>query len=51
MDARKAKMDEEMMKHMMQHMQMHKDSMSKCPMMKDMEDMDEKPGEDHKLHH
>jgi len=35
MDARKAKMDEEMM----QHMQMGKDSMSQCPMMKDMKGM------------
>jgi uncharacterized protein HemX len=43
MDARKAKMEEEMMKHMMQHMQMGKESMSQCPMMKDMKDMDEKP--------
>ena len=38
MDARKAKMEEEMMKHMMQHMQMGKESMSQCPMMKDMGD-------------
>ncbi len=38
MDARKAKMEEEMMKHMMQHMQMGKDSMAQCPMMKDMGD-------------
>jgi len=38
MDARKAKMEEEMMKHMMQHMQMGKESMSQCPMMKDMDD-------------
>jgi hypothetical protein len=36
MDARKAKMEEEMMKHMMQHMQMGKESMSQCPMMKGM---------------
>ena len=28
MDARKAKMEEEMMKHMMQHMQMGKESIS-----------------------
>jgi hypothetical protein len=42
MDARKAKMEEEMMKHMMQHMQMGKESMSQCPMMKGMKDMDEK---------
>jgi hypothetical protein len=39
MDARKAKMEDEMMAHMMQHMQMGKDSMSQCPMMKDMNDM------------
>jgi hypothetical protein len=39
MDARKAKMEEAMMQHMMQHMQMGKESMSKCPMMKDMKDM------------
>ena len=42
MDARKAKMDEEMMQHMMQHMQMGKESMSQCPMMKGMKDMDDK---------
>lgn len=42
MDARKAKMEEEMMQHMMQHMQMGKNSMSQCPMMKGMKDMDEK---------
>ncbi len=41
MDARKAKMEEAMMKHMMQHMQMGKESMSQCPMMKGMKDMDE----------
>ena len=40
MDARKAKMDEEMM----QHMQMGKDSMSQCPMMKDMEGMKDMKG-------
>ena len=44
MDARKAKMEEEMMHHMMQHMQMGKESMSKCPMMKEM---DEKSSDDH----
>jgi hypothetical protein len=37
MDARKAKMEEEMMKHMMEHMQMGKESMSQCPMMKGMD--------------
>jgi hypothetical protein len=45
MDARKAKMEEEMMQHMMQHMQMGKESMSQCPMMKGMKAMDEKPGD------
>ena len=40
MNVRKAKMDEEMMKHMMQHMQMGKESMSQCPMMKGMKDME-----------
>src|ERR1019366_7375470 len=45
MDARKAKMDEEMMQHMMQHMQMGKESMSQCPMMKGMKGMDEKSGD------
>ena len=43
MDTRKAKMEEEMMKHMMQHMQMGKESMSRCPMMTGMKGMkDEK---------
>lgn len=41
-DARKAKMEEEMMRHMMQHMQMGKDFMAQCPMMKDMKGMDHK---------
>ena len=50
MDARKAKMEEEMMQHMMQHMQMSKESMSKCPMMKDMKDMDDKSASTHKEH-
>ena len=50
MDARKAKMEEEMMKHMMQHMQMGKESMSQCPMMKGMKGMDEKSGDAHKEH-
>jgi hypothetical protein len=40
MDARMAKIQEEMM----QHMQMGKESMSQCPMMKGMKGMDEKPG-------
>jgi hypothetical protein len=51
MDARKAKMDEEMMQHMMQHMQMGKESMSKCPMMTGMKDMDAKPAGAPKEHH
>ena len=42
MDARKAQMEEAMMQHMMQHMQMGKESMSQCPMMKGMEEMDDK---------
>jgi hypothetical protein len=50
MDARKAKMEEEMMKHMMQHMQMGKESMAQCPMMKDMKSMDDKSGDAHKEH-
>ncbi|MCZ7618945.1 MAG: hypothetical protein M5U32_11795 [Myxococcota bacterium] len=47
MDARKAKMEEEMMKHMMQHMQMGKESTAQCPMMKGM---DEKSADAHKGH-
>ena len=47
MDARMSKMDDAMMKHTMQHMQMGKDSMSQCPMMKGMENMDEKSEGDH----
>jgi hypothetical protein len=43
MDARKAQMDEAMMKHMMQHMQMGKESMSQCPMMEGMKGMDKNP--------
>ena len=42
MHARMEKMQGEMMQHMMQHMQMGKDSMAKCPMMKDMKGMDHK---------
>jgi hypothetical protein len=33
-DEKKAKMEEQMMKHMMQNMPMDKDSLSQCPMMK-----------------
>jgi len=50
MDARKAKMEEEMMKHMMQHMQVGKESISQCPMMKEMKGMDETSTGDHKEH-
>ncbi|NOT57717.1 MAG: hypothetical protein HOP18_24190 [Deltaproteobacteria bacterium] len=50
MDARKAKMEEEMMQHMMQHMQMGKESMSQCPMMKEMKGMGEKSGDAHNAH-
>src|ERR1039458_6273497 len=53
MDARKAKMEDEMMQHMMQHMQMGKESMAQCPMMKgmkDMEGMDEGSAATHKDH-
>ncbi len=49
-DERKAKMEEQMMKHMMQNMQMGKDSMSQCPMMKGMKDMDHKSAGPHKEH-
>ncbi len=42
MDARKAQMEEAMMQHMMQHMRLGKESMSQCPMMKGMKDMDNK---------
>ena len=51
MDARKAKMEEEMMKHMMQHMEMGKESMAQCPMMKDMKDMEDRTSAPHKDHH
>ncbi len=39
MDARKTKMEDEMMHHMMEHMQMGKASMAECPMMKGNSDM------------
>ena len=51
MDARKAKMEDEMMKHMMQHMQMGKESMSQCPMMGAMKDMDDNSAGTHKEQH
>jgi len=39
MDEQMEKMHGEMMKHMMEHMKMGKESMSQCPMMKDMKSM------------
>ena len=50
MDARKAQMEEAMMQNMMQHMQMGKESMSHCPMMTDMKDMDKSSPGTHKEH-
>jgi hypothetical protein len=50
MEARKAKMEDEMMQHMMQHMQMGKESMAQCPMMKGMNDMDGSSADTHKEH-
>ena len=47
-DARKSKMEDEMMQHMMQHMQMGKETMSQCPMMKGMKDMDDTAAGAHK---
>jgi hypothetical protein len=51
MNTQKAKMEDEMMKHMMRHMQMGKDSISQCPMMKEMKDMGEKSTDAHPEHH
>ena len=42
MNVKRAKMEENMMKHMMQHMEAGKESMAKCPMMAGMKDMGEK---------
>lgn len=53
MHAKKAQMQEKMMKHMMDHMQAGRESMSECPMMKGMngtKSMDEKPPADHQGH-
>ena len=50
MHVEKAKMEQRMMKHMMQHMQMGKASMSQCPMMKGMHDMDDMSDDAHKEH-
>lgn len=47
-DERKAKMEEQMMKHLMQQMQIGKESMSQCPMMKETESMDHKSASPHK---
>lgn len=43
MDARKVKMEEEMMSHMMKHMQMGKESMAQCSMMKEMDEKSKSP--------
>jgi hypothetical protein len=40
LDARMANTQDETMRHVMQHMQMGKDSMSQCPMMRSMKDLD-----------
>ena len=50
MDARKAKMEEEMMQHMMQHVIMGKESLSQCPMMKGMTNTNEKSADAHEEH-
>lgn len=51
MDARMAKMHEEMMTHMMAHMQMGEKSMAGCPMMKGMGAMGDKSMDAHTPHH
>lgn len=50
MDERMVKLDREMMQHMMQHMQMGSDSVSQCPIMKDMADKDANSEVAHKEH-
>ena len=45
MNARMEKMQAGMIQHMMGDMQMGKESMSQCPMMKNMKGMDEKSGD------
>lgn len=50
MDARKSKMEEEMMQHMMEHMQMGGESMSKCPMMQAMKDKHDQSAGKHDKH-
>lgn len=47
MNVKKAEMEERMMKHMMAHMEMGKESMSKCPMMKDMDDQSDAAHAEH----
>ncbi len=51
MDVRKSEMQDAMMKHMAEHMKMGKDSMSQCPMMKGMKNMDEDSDDSHQAHH
>lgn len=50
MDSTMMEKCEEMKKHMMRHMEMGKESMAKCPMMKDMQGMDDSSAGDHKKH-
>lgn len=42
MDGRKATMEEDMMQHLMQHVCMGKDSLSQCPLIQSMKDIDKK---------
>ena len=51
MNMRMGKMQDEMMRHMMQHMQLGKESMSQCPMIKRMKDMDDTSAGEPKPHH
>ena len=51
MNARMEKMHGQMMGHMMQHMQVGKESMSQCPMMEGMKNMDEKSPSSQEDHH
>ena len=50
MNAKIEKMQEGMMMHMMQNMQMGQDSMSNCPMMMSLKNMDDKTAYEHKEH-
>lgn len=50
MNVKMEEMHEEMMNHMMKHMQMGQESMSQCPMMMGMKNMDEKAAHEHNGH-